>query len=732
LPAAISIHHILPDLCYTSPVWRNSAYEQTPIDEIAEQRCLRLMVHDLQENPEKPYSHREDWDVVQHKWLYSRLNRLNNAHYWFAREHRESAPNFFHSAASLKDFLDEVAVLLRRWGITRMRYYNAYEFYDDATTNPDGSSKYDSLIVPYYQNGGGFKNAASVKKWLKHSFTSQESDLVKGVFQLHKRGWYYTRYEKDETPHIPTDTCYEIGWGKIGTTRVSLPILGKEIGEPKKPLGLLTFDRRFDHIKDSKDKKLIKKYAWLKVYDEAGDGTFNEITAGELNLMKGFLTQVTEELAERRQTSRTNQLRFWHETISEGIKSVLTTSARTPKEVIKAFLIFLVRRWDVIDNEPFNIEDVEKGEADVESSSILNWYFLRQESSGELRGLGGYGSIAEHREEHLFHNVEPFSNAFNSAEANKGEGKYIIQNFNAWLKDHGTALYDGQWITENPNIKEDIEKIGAWIGIPIQVIEQDYLMVVHAKQKNYFTSRRTCLLKDVALRLSPFLLWLVAEESRTWFYRSLSHELKSPLDAALQFSKLSKFSDENELPNYLRYVHSLIANMWHLHHPEILKQISSPTSFLKDMWNIVPMIQTLDPLGAIDISPEFENVPLAVPDEVLRQVLFNLLNNAFKFADKAITAKIKIRVSQIDQNIVCKISNPIRESQKMSDQQRVSIFNQGHRAPNSGVASGSGIGLAVVQSLCKQTGMRCEALPADYINSVFYQTFCLTIPMEQT
>jgi CheY-like chemotaxis protein len=719
LPAAISIHHILPDLCYTSPVWRNSAYEQTPIEGVAEQRCLRLMVHDLQENPEKLYSHREDWDVVQHKWLYSRLNRLNNAHYWFAREHRESAPNFFHSAVSLKDFLDEVAVLLRRWGITRMRYYNAYELYDDEIRG--------CLVVPFYQKGEGFEKGASEKDWLASVFFTQDGD-AESVFSLGESEWYKRSYKQDT--NVSGQVCREVGWGRIGTTKVEIPIFT----DIDKPVGLLAFDRRYDHI-GCGNIGVKADYSWLKVYDVAGTSGLNEITGEELDLMRGFIEQVAEELTVRRQAIRANQFRFLAETISEGIKDVLKESARTPKEVIKDFLSFLICRWDAIDNEPSNIEEVERGEAGVANCSILNWYFLRQESSGELRGLGGYGSIAEHREEHLFHNVEPFANAFNSAKANDNDGevkgKYIIQDFSAWLTIHGKSLYDRGWIKENPNLKEDIEKIGAWIGIPIQVIDQHYLMVVHAKEKNYFTTRRTKLLKAVALRLSPFLLWLVAEESRAWFYRSLSHELKSPLDAALQFSNLSKFSDENELPNYLRYIHSLIANMWHLHHPETLKQISSPTSFLKDMWNIVPMIKTLHPLEEIEISPAFEDVPLAVPDEVLRQVLFNLLNNAFKFADKAVTAKIKIKVNQIDQNIVCKISNPIRESQKMSDQQRVSIFNQGHRAPNSGVASGSGIGLAVVQSLCKQTGMRCEALPADYINSVLYQTFCLTIPMGQ-
>lgn len=292
LPLALSVHHIPLGGRYDKPDWHNKLYKQYPLDPTSKRHFMSL-VYTLQTCKEKK-ARRTDWDNKKQQWLHLRLYALPNNRYWFAREwggENGQSPNFFHTTKQLSDFLAELAKSLRNWGITRLRFYHAHEFFDDsACTN---KAKRDYLLAPYFQCGDGFFDKSMViSEWKAHWFHNQGKD----PFNLAKSRWFRKDLKKDTVNNQKKDACKELGWGVMGVTRVEIPIQGQvRTDGTKRTLGLLTFDRRYDHIEGAQD---TKNYAWLKPYiDRAGDDTpFSEISNAELATMKEFMQHVIGEL----------------------------------------------------------------------------------------------------------------------------------------------------------------------------------------------------------------------------------------------------------------------------------------------------------------------------------------------------------------------------------------------------------------------------------------------------
>ncbi len=717
LPLALSVHHISVGGRYAEPEWHNKYYSNNPLDQTSK-RHLMSLVYTLQNNQEKT-ARRTDWDNKKRQWLHLRLYALPYNRYWFSREwggENGESPNFFHTAKGLSAFLAELAVSLRNWGITRLRFYHAHDFFDDAAYK--GNPERDYLLAPYFQRGDGFIGNTTEEEWKKHWIRLDNYN----PFNLPACHWYSAELKTNNNRPEKQDACKELGWGAMGVTRVEVPISTTR----ERPLGLLTFDRRYDHIDGAQD---ATKYAWLKPYiDRAGDDTpFSKISHDEIVTMTGFMGHVIGELRERCEQLRRDQLRKLHEEISNGIQKA-TQKTASPSGSIKQILTHLMAQWANIDG--YEGENAVKTKYQRKAKGILAWYFVKREEVGGLRGLGGYGNIADKIEGVLLPDVPLTDTVFNSP-STKDRG-YTVQTFQDWLKEHPNAWLPNTLAihNESQNIEADNQAIQSWFALPVDTSDQHYLMIIHAGRKNYFTTRRTKLFKSVALRMRPFLLWLVAEESRTWFYRSLSHELRAPLDAALQYANAIPNGDK--LPDYVRYMRSLIDNVSHLNQPNALNERDrQKTTTLREGWDIKAMLETLYSTKAIVIHSAFDDEILAVPSAVLRQVLFNLLGNACKFAYQRSPAPIQATVRKKENQLLCAIRNPIRADERMTAAELKLIFNPNFRASNVGTTSGSGIGLSVVRNLCQQTKMDCRPEMPAQENGIWYQTFTLSIPLEE-
>jgi signal transduction histidine kinase len=721
LGVAVSLHYIVSDPPkYSPPSWVNRYYEHSPITTEGEELRLSLLVARLREENDQPFVRHVESSLDGKTLHYSRLYRLPDSpdYYWYVREAlaRDIAPHSFYKPhLELKTFLNEVPNLFKHYGITRIRFYEAYKLFDD--TKIENKESY--LFEPYWQSGGGVR-----EEWGNCFFTTEDRLDLKKIFEG----------EVNISIKSMKDTSYYIDWGEQEVDRVIVAIM-VEKNAPKKsnePLGLLTFDRRYDHLPEEER----NKSSWWKIYNDKAGGKgegIGRIKKDELKKMKGLIDQIVNEIRDHRIRSKANQIKLWHEVISDAIRDVLpgisTQLIFKESRVVEEFLAYLVKWWNYIDEEPTDDDLPESVPQTKKNPTITNWYFLKEEFGEGIRGLGGYGSMADIRREKTSRIISPFRQ---SLEVDDSIGVYAIQDFAEWVKPKLSSEYNQEQQKIDSRYLTEVGKIGSWLGIRLQVADQRYLMVVHTLEKHYFTTRRVKLLRIVALRMSPFLLWDDMRKSRDNLLRSVNHELRSPL-SSLQQEVRSGILEQTSLLEQLQFLAATINNMMYVYRDVPL----SEQHICLDA--VVP---TLEFARQAQPHPQRELVikgmhgygklSLAVPEDVLKQVLFNLLNNAFKFADKRganRNAPIIFEIRQKQDYLVCKISNPIGDNNRMGAEERKWIFTLNYRAKDSGVASGSGLGLYIVDKLCQKTGMTCVAEEAGTINAILYQTFILSIPI---
>lgn len=721
---AISIHYItLDNLSYKDPVWYNTTYSKHPIKTVDDQRTLLLMIDQLNKN-EQDSAHQEEFDGTNEQWIYAKLYKIDTDLFWYTREYAstEEKPHFFDKT-SFNELLVKLYQLLNRWGITRLRFYKAYVIYDNHY------STHNYIFEPTMQIGDGFKDRCTEQNWINNKIITISSEDTKIAFENNpSKNWYFSASKNDNTEPIG---CSEVvGWGNSDVDRIIIPIEQIKDNKDPEPFGLLAFDRRYDHLLEKNNEQLEAISWWKIIFNEAGGANDNPalICSDELNRLKGVLLEFRDEILQRRQELKTNQIALWHEAISQTIRYTLTTLHQRQEDkfddVLELFIKKLITYWDYINDEPEGNSLPSDDKLKI-SKSLISWYFLKEEIAGSLIGMGGFGQLASHYQHRILRAVEPFTLVDTNKTMNLGI--YSIQNFQQWIRDenHYQSKHIEQQCTIDANYINYLKEIGSWCGIPISVAGKNYLMIVHAKEKHYFTTRRTKLLRTASLRLSPFLLWVDAVASKNALFKSINHELKSPLDVAKQALQLNNL----ELAmNNLKLLVMTTNNIWYLAHQGQNKSQSTISNLdkLEEIINIAQVPYTLKQ-KQVDIQQGYKNYIFAVPEDVLIQILYNLLSNAFKFSGKKLDFhNIKMTYTIIENNMRLVISNPIDENRLMTSHEREWIFTLGYKKDSTG----SGTGLAIVNQLCKQFNISCRAEePEELTGHIYYQPFSLTIPL---
>jgi PAS domain S-box-containing protein len=201
-----------------------------------------------------------------------------------------------------------------------------------------------------------------------------------------------------------------------------------------------------------------------------------------------------------------------------------------------------------------------------------------------------------------------------------------------------------------------------------------------------------------------------ASRSKSIFVASISHEIRTPMNAILGFSEiLSKRLQDSKARSFAEQIREAGKNLMVLI-DDVLDLSNIEAGKMKILPVTLKVREFVDEIRSTFIHFEKENVhfEVSISDDVpetlyidavrLRQVLFNLLGNAFKFTDRGTVSLAVSHVSgQID-TIVFIVTDtgigiPSGEQTAIFD-----AFSQPNK-PRSGKYGGAGLGLAITRLL---------------------------------
>jgi signal transduction histidine kinase len=137
-----------------------------------------------------------------------------------------------------------------------------------------------------------------------------------------------------------------------------------------------------------------------------------------------------------------------------------------------------------------------------------------------------------------------------------------------------------------------------------------------------------------------------AAKTKSLFFSTVSHDIRTPLNAIIGFSDLLEqgVSDEKERMGYISSIRSsgkvlarLVNDMLDLSKMECgkLEIINEPTDVPKLVREVVAACEVARSRKSLRLQTEIDEMPvLEVDPQRVRQIIFNLLSNAYKYTDK--------------------------------------------------------------------------------------------------
>jgi PAS domain S-box-containing protein len=260
----------------------------------------------------------------------------------------------------------------------------------------------------------------------------------------------------------------------------------------------------------------------------------------------------------------------------------------------------------------------------------------------------------------------------------------------------------------------------------------------------------------------------VANQSKGEFLSNISHELRTPLHAVLSYVKvLQKECHFNPIQQKnLDIIHQNVIHLLTLINEILdfakieackLQIYPSELNFSAFLKSVISTLQLQAQNKGIELKLETtDNLPIVIEVDVkrLRQILFNLLNNALKFTD---TGEVTLKVSLIDQkeqenkvdlDIFNNLSLPICISSNFSNpqgtirfevkdtgiginpQQLALIFQPFEQVGDSQYwTEGTGLGLAISKKIVELMGSKLQVTSKLGKGSTFW--FEITVPFIQ-
>ena len=240
-----------------------------------------------------------------------------------------------------------------------------------------------------------------------------------------------------------------------------------------------------------------------------------------------------------------------------------------------------------------------------------------------------------------------------------------------------------------------------------------------------------------------------ASKAKSLFLASMSHELRTPLNAVIGFCELlqnSALSRESQL-EYLKSISvaghtllDLISNILdtcklETEQVELQNEKTDVRKIVTDMVSMFKSLAEKKQLAQPLVVPD--DLPYVVLDRMrLRQVLVNLLGNAFKFTDKGYVG-IKVTCKILEQG-KCRLAIAIRDSGiGISPDKKDKVFEpfvQQDAVRDTHVYKGSGLGLAICDRYIKAMGGRIDVdsdIGKGSVFTIVFESIPYIIPTEE-
>ena len=222
-----------------------------------------------------------------------------------------------------------------------------------------------------------------------------------------------------------------------------------------------------------------------------------------------------------------------------------------------------------------------------------------------------------------------------------------------------------------------------------------------------------------------------ANLAKSEFLSSMSHELRSPLNAILGFAQLMESDSPPPTPSQKESIAQILQAGWHL--LKLINEIldlakiesrqmtlsEEPVPLAEIMLDCQSMIEPQAQQSGIRmIFPQFERPCFVLADETrLKQVLINLLSNAIKYNIKQGSVEVKCT-----ENTPGRIRVSIRDTGAgLSPEQLGQLFQAFNRlGQEAGGEEGTGIGLVVAKRLVELMGGEIGVDSTIGVGSVFW------------
>ena len=225
-----------------------------------------------------------------------------------------------------------------------------------------------------------------------------------------------------------------------------------------------------------------------------------------------------------------------------------------------------------------------------------------------------------------------------------------------------------------------------------------------------------------------------ANQAKSLFFSSVSHDIRTPLNAIIGFSELLErgVPDETERTHYISSIRSsgkvlarLVDDILDLSKLESgkLEIIEEPTDVPTLAREVIAACEVVRARKSLALRSEIGEMPwVSVDPQRVRQILFNLLSNAYKYTDKG---TVTVRVGWQDGTLTLSVADTGKgiseENISRILQPFVQLADRNHR-------DGTGLGLPICQRLAALMGGKLEIASKVGEGS----TFTVTIPNVKT